>query len=89
MNEFYSQGILWIALVCLAVLFLVYFKQKSNLILNLVQRGIIGFVAISGINELLAYLSVPLFVGINEWTLLTSAILGIPGVIMLFCVNFF
>lgn len=89
MNPFYSQGILWIAIVCLAVLFLVYFKQKSSLILNFVQRGIIGFVVITGFNKLFAYLAVPLFVGINVWTLLTSAILGIPGVVMLFCLSFF
>lgn len=89
MNPFYSQGILWIAAVCLAVLFLVYFKQKATFILNFVQRGIIGFLAIAGLNKLFAYLAIPAFVGINVWTLLTSAILGIPGVVMLFCINFF
>lgn len=89
MNPLYSQGILWIAAVCLAVLFLMYFKQKSSLILHFVQRGIIGFLAICGLNKLFAYLSIPLFVGVNAWTLLTSAILGIPGVVMLFCMNYF
>ena len=30
-----------------------------------------------------------LFVGVNIWTLLTSTILGIPGVCMLFCMQLF
>lgn len=89
MNTFYVQGGFFIFVVCLFVLFLVFFKKKSNLILGLVQRGVIGFLAIVGLDKLFAYFAIELFVGVNAWTLLTSAILGIPGVCMLFCINFF
>ena len=89
MDTFYSHGFAAIAMVCLVVLFLSFFKRKSHMILTLIQRGIVGFVAIIGFNRLFVSLAIDLFVGINIWTLLTSAILGIPGVCMLFCIALF
>lgn len=88
METFYSHGFAAIAVVCLAVLFLGGWRRK-NTILMFVQRGMIGFLAITGLNSLFAGLTIQLFVGINIWTLLTCAILGIPGVCMLFCLSFF
>lgn len=89
MENFYLQGILAIVIVCLAVLCLGNLQKKSVSFLAFIQRGIIGFLAVLGMNKLFAVLAVPLFVGINFWTLLTCAILGIPGVCMLFCVSLF
>ncbi len=89
MKTFYSQGFIAIVIVCLVVLLIANFRKKSNLILMLVQRGVLGFISIAILNKLFAYLSIELFVGINAWTLLTSAILGIPGVCMLYCINLF
>lgn len=89
MDTFYSQGFAAIAIVCLVVLCLSSWKRKSNAVLMFIQRGIVGFLAIAGLNVLFAALSIKLFVGVNIWTLLTSAILGIPGVCMLYCISFF
>ncbi|MBE5882229.1 MAG: hypothetical protein E7289_07995 [Lachnospiraceae bacterium] len=89
MDTFYSHGFAAIAIVCLVVLFLSAFKRKSNTILMFIQRGIVGFLAIVGLNRLFVSLTIELFVGVNVWTLLTCAILGIPGVCMLFCIGLF
>lgn len=89
METFYSHGFAAIAVVCLAVLCLGTGKRKNNLIFSFIQRGIVGFIAIAGLNALFSALAIKLFVGVNVWTLLTSAILGIPGVCMLYCINLF
>ncbi len=89
MENFYLQGIIAIVIVCLVVLCLGNMRKKRVSLLAFVQRGIIGFLAILGMNKLFSVLAIPLFVGINFWTLLTCAILGIPGVCMLFGICFF
>lgn len=89
MRNLYPQGIIAIVIVCLVVLLLGNMRKKSMSILMLVQRTIVGFLAIVGMNRLFMVLAIPLFVGVNIWTLLTCAILGIPGVCMLFCIGLF
>ena len=89
MEKLYPQGIIAIVVVCLVVLCLGNLRKKSVTVLMLIQRTIIGFLAIMGMNRLFAVLAIPLFVGVNIWTLLTCAILGIPGVCMLFCICLF
>ena len=89
MENFYLQGIIAIVIVCLVVLCLGNLRKKSVFFLNFIQRGIIGFLAIWGMNKLFSVLGISLIVGVNFWTLLTCAILGIPGVCMLFCICLF
>ena len=48
------------------------------------MRGIVGTVTIYGVNQLLFSYGIAPSVGINPLTILTSAVLGIPGVMALF-----
>ena len=91
MGEFTSQNYMYIFIVCvcLFVLFLPSFQKKRRLVLGLVERGILGFVTIIGLDQLFSYLALDLFVGVNVWTLLSCTILGFPGVCMLFCMQLF
>lgn len=89
MEKLFPQGMIAIVMVCLVVLCLGNLRKRSVFLLVIIQRGILGFLGILGMNKLFAVLSIPLFVGINIWTLLTCAILGIPGVCMLFCICLF
>lgn len=89
MENFYLQGIIAIVIACLSVLLLGNLRTKGNAFLMIIQRGIVGFLAILGFNKLFSTLALPLFVGINFWTLLTCVFLGIPGVCMLFCLSLF
>lgn len=89
MENFYLQGIIAIVIACLSVLLLGNLRTKGNVLFMIIQRGIVGFLAILGFNKLFSMLALPLFVGINFWTLLTCVFLGIPGVCMLFCLSLF
>lgn len=53
-------------------------------ILNVVMRGILGTIAMYFINSVLEWMGMPLGVGINAATVLTSGILGFPGLLALY-----
>ncbi len=89
MDTFYAHGFFWIIIVCVTVLLLMQLKKKTGMILSFVQRGMTGFLVITLLNKGFEALALDLFVGINVWTLLTSAILGIPGVCVLYLMNLF
>ena len=52
-------------------------------ILNLIMRAILGTIAMYFVNSLLDSLGMSLGVGINAATVLTSAVLGFPGLLAL------
>ncbi|MCM1161819.1 MAG: pro-sigmaK processing inhibitor BofA family protein [Roseburia sp.] len=77
-----------IILVCILVLAILFFKNKLEVIMGFFMRGVFGALAIYGVNQLLLSFGIQQGVGINPLTLLTSAILGIPGVCVLFALIF-
>ncbi len=81
-------GICLIIFICLLVLIILFFRNKLTAIIRFVTRGAAGGFLIYGVNSLLIAWGVPLMVGINPLTVLTSAILGIPGVCLLYAVAF-
>lgn len=58
-------------------------------IVNFVMRCILGVIAIYFINTALAGRGISLGVGINVYTVLTSGILGIPGVAALYGIGLY
>lgn len=58
-------------------------------ILNFLLRGILGTIAIYFINGALAKMGISLGIGINAATVLTSGILGIPGVLGLYAIGIY
>lgn len=84
MDTMMLQKMLPIVVVCALVFFLLFLKSKSNLLIRLIQRMVLGFVSILLGNAICAYFSLSLFVGINPATLLVCAILGLPGVVGMF-----
>lgn len=58
-------------------------------ILNLIMRGILGTIAIYFINAMLEQMGMPLGVGINAATVLTSASLGFPGLLALYGIGIY
>lgn len=62
---------------------------RKEWFLNLVMRSILGVIAIYFINMALAERGIFLGVGINPCTVLTSGILGIPGVAVLYGVGIY
>lgn len=82
-------GICFIIFMCLLVLMIVFFRNKLASIIRFLTRGAVGGFLIYGVNNLLLTYGIPLAVGINPLTVLTGAILGIPGVCLLYAVAFF
>lgn len=59
-------------------------KPKSNLFINFIIRAVSGMGIIFCVNQILSYIGISIAVGFNFISLLTSGILGVPGVILLY-----
>lgn len=56
--------------------------------LRLLSRGAIGSLCIYGITALSASLGIALSVGVNLFTFLSCAILGLPGLLLVYGLSF-
>lgn len=63
--------------------------MRREWIVNFTLRCIIGVIAIYFTNAALAGRGISLGVGINVYTVLTSGILGIPGVVALYGIGLY
>ena len=79
-----NLGTILIVAVCIVVLFIGAVKSKMEWMIDIVMRSIWGTLAIHFINQILANVGISLGVGINVLTILTSGILGIPGLLALY-----
>lgn len=77
-------GITLIVAACASVLLIGAMRRKSEWLLNFILRGVLGTIAIYFINTALVSAGIDLGVGINPVTVLTSGILGFPGVLALY-----
>lgn len=80
---FYIVGILVIVLLIGA------FKNRTEWMINFILRGISGMLMIYFLNFLFEKQNAAVEMGYNLVTFLTSAILGFPGVVMLYGINFY
>lgn len=80
----YFGGASAIIFMCVVILCMISLRKKMEFLLNFMLRAITGMIAVFLINEALAAQNVSVLVGINPWTALTSGILGIPGVALLY-----
>lgn len=85
----FSMGTIAILGMCAAVLLVGVIRKKTEWMLNLLMRSILGTVAIYFINHVLSGVGIALGVGINPITVLTSGILGIPGLIALYSIGIY
>ena len=58
-------------------------------VLNFVMRAVLGIIAIYFINTALEKVGISLGVGINAATVLTSGILGFPGLLALYGIGIY
>ena len=75
-----------VALMCGVVLCIVLLKRKVRFLLSFLSRMCLGVVGILLFNKVLAGLGLAVVVGLNPISLLTSGILGFPGVALLFAI---
>ncbi len=80
-------------LIIIVVLFVVIFigavRRKTEWIINFVLRMVLGTLFIYVANIILRYYGIGISVAINPISILISGFLGIPGVAMLYGINFY
>ena len=84
-----AGGMLAILGVCLIVLVIGALGRKVEWVVNFILRAVMGSVGIYCLNYLLALQQISVAVGINPLTILTSGILGFPGIAVLYGIHFF
>lgn len=83
------QGAFFIIAVLGIVMLIIAVKTNSHLILNFILRSIGGSLFIFCINQWMEMEGYSLSVGLNPGTVLTSGMLGFPGVILLFGIKIY
>lgn len=82
MNQ--PENLLWLIGAAVLLLILSFFVRKAEWLINFVLRSIMGTIAIYFINMGITFLGFTTVVGINAASVLTTGILGIPGIVMLY-----
>lgn len=86
--EKYIFIILFVA-ICMIVLLYGAVRTGMEWMLNIVMRSILGTIVIHFINYVLASIGISLGVGINALTVLTSGILGFPGLLAIYGIGIY
>ena len=89
MNMGNAGGMLAILGVCLIVLIIGAMGRKVEWLVNFILRAVMGTIGIYCLNYLLATQQISVAVGINPLTILTSGVLGVPGIAVLFGIHLF
>ena len=76
----HPENLLWLIAVAALLLLISFLGKKAEWLLNFALRGI----AIYFINMGVTFLGFTSVVGINAVSILTTGILGIPGIVMLY-----
>ena len=82
-------GIFFIVGILAAVLLIGLLRNRAEIILNFILRGISGMLAAYFLNFFLGRFIPAVQIGYGPATFLTSAILGFPGVAVLLGINFY
>lgn len=86
-----SESLVLIGIIIICSIFIVVnvIKRNPKLIVNAGLRAVMGALGIYLVDSILRSQGHQMQVGINEATILTSGILGLPGFIMLYGLAFF
>lgn len=84
-----NMGAFFIIGILILVLLIGAMKNRGEWIVNFLLRGVLGMMSIYFANLLFASFVPGMKLGYNPITFLTSGILGFPGLIVLYGINFF
>lgn len=82
-------GTILIVAACVIVLLIGAMRRRTEWLLNIILRGVLGTISIYFINMALAGWGITSGVGINAVSVLTSGILGFPGVAALYGIGLY
>ncbi len=86
--DYYISGMMIVG-VCVLVLLIGALRRKKEWLVNFVFRAVTGTVAVFFLNGFLVSRGLAIAIGINPITVLTSGILGFPGLLMLYGINLY
>ena len=84
-----TLGMAALVVICAVVLLMGIVERRMEWLLNVLMRSILGTIAIYFVNGALAWAGISLNVGINPVTVLTSGILGIPGLLAIYGIGIY
>lgn len=84
-----QNAVMVIVAVCAAILLIGALKRQKEWLINLLFRTVTGTLGIFFINLGLANWGMQSTIGINTITVLTTAILGFPGLFLLYGIHFY
>ncbi len=85
-----GEGYVILGVIIIAIILIsVAIKRKSIMIINFVLRGVLGTVGMYLINQTLLRQGMEYSIGINPLTVLTSAGLGFPGMLLLYGIKIY
>lgn len=61
-------------------------KTWTDRIVDMIFRGVVGLVAIYILEQICIHQNFPVFAGVNAGSFLLTAILGIPGFLLVFAI---
>ena len=76
-----------IGLVTCFVVLIVILKSKASMLFRFVVQAVLGGVLIYGMNQFFLSQNLVSTIALNPLTVLTCGFLGIPGVLLLFCIQ--
>lgn len=76
-----------IGLVTFFVVLIVILKSRANVVLRFLVQAVVGGALIYGMNQFFLAQNLVSIIALNPLTILTCAVLGIPGVFLLFCIQ--
>ena len=59
-----------------------------EILINFIYRMVFGIICTYFLNQLVQVMGVGLQVGLNGWTVIVLGSLGVPGVVLLFAIQF-
>lgn len=84
---FMDQAQWTIGIVTFFVMLIVILKSKANIVLRFLVQAVVGGALIYGMNQFFLSQNLVSIIALNPLTILTCGFLGIPGVILLFCIQ--
>lgn len=84
-----NQILIGVIVLGTVVFFGEFIVKKTQFFLKILVRGLTGGGCIWAAQLCLGFLGLPCPVGLNLWTVAVSALLGMPGVVMLYAMGIY
>ena len=62
-------------------------KTWTDRVVDMMFRGVVGLVVIYILKQICLYQGFPVFAGVNAGTFLLTAVLGMPGFLLIFAIS--